>query len=131
MRDIELQINYIIDLAKKLLLEQNGEFFPLCTYVKDPETLVPFSIFNGNEQPSSNDLIDGFLSALEPKLANEEILSFVIAYDCRTKRNENSETVDAIAIDYYSKSKPFTTYFYPYQLTKEDIILHEPWGVIN
>jgi len=131
MRDIELHINYIIDLAKALLIEQNGEFYPLCNYIKDAETLIPFSIFEGDEYPSSTTLIDGYFSALQPKLDNDEIMSFVIAYDCRTKRNENSETVDAIAIDYYSKSKPFTTYFYPYLINNGEVILNEPWGVIN
>jgi len=131
MRDLELHINYMVDLAKTLLIEQNGEFYPLCSYVKDNESLIPFSKFDGDEQPLSSDLIDDYIKSMQPKLDKNEIISYAIAFDCRSRRNEESEILDAIAIDYRSNSKPFTTYFYPYIINNGEVILQEPWGVIK
>lgn len=131
MQDLELHINHNIDLASHLLIDQNGEFYPLCSYVNAEGQLIPYSIFEGKENPTSSELMESYISTMHPKLENDEIISFVIAFDCRTQKDENSEKVDAIAVDYYSNANPNTTYLYPYLISNGEVILHEPWGVIN
>lgn len=131
MQDLELHINHNIDLALHLLIEQNGEFYPFCSYVNTEGKLIPYSQFEGNEYPTSSELMESYISFMQPKLENNEIISFIIAFDCRAPKDENSEKVDAIAIDYYSIENPKTTYFYPYLISNGEVILQEPWGVIN
>lgn len=131
MQDLELHINYVVGLAKILLMEQKGEFYPLCTYVDKHEQLIPLSFFDGDEHPSSSDLIQNFHAIMQPKLENDEITSYVVAFDCIVKRFENSEKENAIAIHYSHRLKPETTYYYPYSISNNELTLLEPWGIIN
>jgi hypothetical protein len=131
MNDLEIQINYVVKLAKTLLLEQEGEFYPLCVYVNKDKQLIPISIFEENDHPRSSDIIEKFNSIISPKLDNDEILSYILAFDCKVNRNENDEKMDAIAINYYHKHKAKTTYFYPYTISNNNLEFQDPWGEMN
>ena len=58
-----------------------------------------------------------------------EIVSFAIAYDCLTQKDEQSDKLNAIAVEYHTNnSTNVITYYYPYELINNKIILGEPWA---
>lgn len=130
--DIQELINHSHDMAEKLLLQQNGEFYPFGAVINNLGELIHIGHYDGDEFPLSQTKINELRKYFTKEIENENIRAYAITYDSLAKKDEDSEKTDAIAIDcYLSESGQRTVYYYPYKrTTNEDFTFEEPWGII-
>ncbi len=108
----------VIPLAKKLLLE-NGEFFPFGEIMKSNGEQVNLSVSNGEERPSSSELIDLLQSHYIELARVGEITASALVYDVIVKGS------DSIAVDLDHVSGYSATVIVPYELTESKLHIGE------
>jgi hypothetical protein len=78
------------------LLEKNGEFFPLGASIAPDGTVGQLAVFDGDEHPESQTVINGLTQAFGQQAAEGAILASAISFDARVRSPETGEAVDAI-----------------------------------
>ncbi len=92
---MDILANEIIHTAK-YLLEKQGEFFPIAQVITKEGIPEPIGIWEGEEHPKSQDLIDRFINFLKSRSKNGEITASAISYDIRIKDKAGNRVTDAI-----------------------------------
>jgi hypothetical protein len=116
--ELEL-INFSLDTIEALVIEF-GEYFPIATAIGIHGETIPIHYFDGDDRPSSEDLIKQFVEILDKRINDSEIRSYAIAYDVIVQKNSESKKTDAIAIKIiHNESVESVTYFFAYELTPE------------
>lgn len=120
-------------MAKKLLLNQDGEFYPFVAEIDNQGKLTNIGHHDGDEFPLSQTKINELKKYFEREIADGQIRSYAITFDCLARKDSDSEKTDAIAIECYSReSGQRVTYYYPYKrLTTDDLEFGEPWRITN
>lgn len=108
----------VLPLAKELLLE-NEEFFPFGEIMKPNGAQVNLSVSNGEEKPSSSDLIDLLKNHYLESAQASEIIASALVYDVRVKGT------DSIAVDLDHVSGYSVTVIVPYELTGTELHIGE------
>jgi hypothetical protein len=118
-------------MAEELLLRQNGEFYPFGAEIDDSGELKNIGHYDGDEFPLSQTKIDELRKYFQKETENKNIRAYAITFDCLVKRSEDSEKIDAIAIDcYLRESGQRTIYYFPYKrATNGNLEFEEPWGI--
>ena len=131
--DFQELVKHCKTLAEKLLIEQEGEFFPFGAKISQEGNLTHCGLFEGDDFPLSETIIKNLKHVLMQELTEGVIRSFAISFDSKVKKDENSEKVDAIAIECLSKEAlENTTYYVPYKFTEsKKLIFKESWETLN
>ena len=118
-------------MAEKLLIQQNGEFYPFGAEIDKNGKLTHIAHQDGDEFPLSQTKINELKKYFEREIENENIRAYAITFDCLARRDADSEKTDAIAIECYSRDHgQRTTYYFPYKrVTEEELEFGEVWGI--
>lgn len=118
-------------MAEKLLLRQNGEFYPFGAEIDNDGELKNIGHYDGDEFPLSQTKIDELRKYFKKATDNENIRAYAITFNCLAKKDEESEKTDTIAIDCYLRdSEQRTIYYFPYKrITSDKLEFGEPWGI--
>ena len=129
--DFQELINHSHDMAEKLLIKQDGEFYPFGAEIDNQGKLTHVGHHNGDDFPLSQTRINEYKKYFETEIQNENIRAYAITFDTLVKRNPDSEKTDAIAIECYSREVgQRTTYYFPYKrVTADKLEFGESWGV--
>ena len=130
--DFQELINHCHDMAEKLLLEQDGEFYPFGAKINEQGEVINIAHYDGDDFPLSDVKIKQLKDYFESEIKNERIRSYAISFDCLARKDSDSEKTDAIAIECYSRvNGQRNIYYYPYKrLTVDKLEFGEPWGII-
>jgi hypothetical protein len=130
--DFQELINHSHDMAEKLLINQNGEFYPFGAEIDNQGKLTHIGHYDGDEFPLSQTKINELRKYFEKEIENMRIRAYAITFDCLAKRASTSEKTDAISIECYSSdNNQRITYYYPYKrVTADTLDFGEPWGIM-
>lgn len=130
--DFQELINHSHIMAENLLIKQDGEFYPFGATINNEGILTHIGHYDGDEFPLSKTKIEELKKFFEKEIADEKIRAYAIAFDCLTKRDDNSEKTDAIAIECYSKeNEQRTIYYFPYRRhINNELEFGEAWGIM-
>lgn len=119
-------------MAEKLLIRQDGEFYPFGAEIDNQGKLTHIGHYDGDEFPLSQTKINELRKYFETEIKNKRVRAYAITFDSFAKKDSTSEKTDAIAIECYSlETGQRTTYYYPYKrLTADTLDFGEPWGVM-
>jgi hypothetical protein len=106
----------VLPLAKELLKE-NGEFFPFGEIMKPNGEQVNLSVSNGDERPSSSDLIALLKNHFIESAQASDIIASALVYDVRVKGS------DSIAVDLDHANGYSVTVIVPYELTEKELVI--------
>ena len=130
--DFQELINHSHDMAEKLLINQDGEFYPFGAEIDNQGKLTHIGHFDGDEFPLSQTKINELKKYFEKEIKDKRIRAYAITFDSLAKRDSTSEKTDAIAIECYSReNEQRTIYYYPYKrLTEDSLDFGESWGIM-
>lgn len=130
--DFQELINHSHDMAEKLLISQDGEFYPFGAEIDNQGKLIHIGHYDGDEFPLSQTKINELKKYFEKGIEDKRIRTYAITFDSLAKRDSTSEKTDAIAIECYSRvNEQRTTYYYPYKrLTADTLDFGESWGIM-
>jgi hypothetical protein len=120
-------------MAEKLLINQDGEFYPFGVEIDNQGKLTHIGHYDGDEFPLSQTKINELRKYFEKEIEDKRIRAYAITFDSLAKRESTSEKTDAISIECYSNDKnERTTYYYPYKRVAADTLdFGEPWGIMK
>lgn len=122
--DTKILINYSVDFAEQMLIE-NEEFFPFACTINSMGELVPISFFDGDEFPKSETLIDNLETILDNQLKQKEKRAYALTYDVKVKRHNEFEMHDAIAVKIkHIETEQSIVYFFAYKLNSQKSVEH-------
>ncbi|WJS93603.1 hypothetical protein NYQ10_16045 [Flavobacterium johnsoniae] len=127
MDDIQNILNEIFPFVERLLKEY-GEFYPLSCAV-NVNNEVEHILLEENEDndfPTSTSVIDELKKVL--RYQKDNFLAIAIFYDVELKEEKTSAI--AVFVEHKTEKLAYTFYF-PYKLNEDDLILGESWKVIN
>jgi len=129
--DIQELITHSHSMAERLLLRQNGEFYPFGAVIDNNGELKNIGHYDGDEFPLSQTQIDSLRDYFEQEAQSENIRAYAITFDCLAKKDEHSEQTDAIAIECYHRgSGQQAVYYFPYNRTTSNTLeFGVPWGI--
>ncbi len=78
------------------LLERNGEFFPIGSTVMPNGEIRPVAVYDGDERPESQTVIDQLTVIFQQQADEGTILASAIAFDARIRSSQSGEISDAI-----------------------------------
>lgn len=119
-------------MAEKLLINQDGEFYPFGAAIDYEGKLTNIGHYDGDEFPLSQTMINELRKYFEKKIEDRRIRAYAITFDSLAKRDSTSEKTDAIAIECYSTdNNQRAIFYYPYKrVTADTLDFGEPWGII-
>lgn len=127
MNDFQSILDEIFPFVERLLKEY-GEFYPVSAVV-DTEQKVKHVILEENEEndfPQSTSVIAELKKEL--RWRKNEFLAIAIFYDVKVKE----EQTDAIAVFVeHKKEREAYTFYYPYELTDNDLVFGKSWKAIE
>ena len=116
--DIEKLLDNTLPFVEDLI-KIYGEFFPIASAIKANDSIVHIGTYNGNERPSSDQLIADLKKSLKAK--KEEYTTIAIFYNVRVIDPNTNVKTDAIAVFVETKKEKVAfTFYYPYTLTKDN-----------
>jgi hypothetical protein len=118
-------------MAEKLLIKQDGEFYPFGAEIDNQGKLTHVGHHDGDEFPLSQTKINEYKKYFETKIENNNIRAYAITFDSLVKRDSESRKTDAITIECYSIEHGHrTTYYFPYKRrTNDELEFGESWGI--
>ena len=121
-KNLEQIIEYCTSFAKRMLSEEEKEFYPFGAFINNLNELVPVGVDSGYEEfPKSKDVIDNLREFSNKELKSNKIKAFAIAYDVRVTDDENGQKSDALLIDITHKDKNnIPVYYYHYSWNSEN-----------
>ena len=128
--DIQELINHSHDMAEKLLIHQDGEFYPFGAEIDNQGKLTNIGHHYGDDFPLSDEHIKELKKYFEREIGSRRIRAYAITFDCLAKRDPDAEKTDAIAIECYLRdNEQRTIYYFPYRrVTSDELEFGEPWG---
>jgi hypothetical protein len=127
-KDFQELIGYCQSFAEYLLKEQQ-EFYPFAAYLSPSGELCPVAIYEGDEFPLSENVMTSLEATLEKRKANQELLAYAIAYDCKVTNQDFPESIDAIAVRVVHKEdERQVNYYFPYRVQETGVEILEGWG---
>jgi len=120
-------------MAEKLLINQDGEFYPFGAVIDNQGKLTHIGHHDGDEFPLSQTKINELKKYFDREFTDQQIRAYAITFDCLARKDSDSEKTDAIAIECNSREiGQRTTYYYPYKrITIDELEFGEPWGITN
>ncbi len=126
MTDVESLIEKTLPFIKTLL-KNNGEFFPVASGIKADGSFVMLKLYDGNESPVSDKLLQDFKKTLRKDATEYRAIS--ILYDVVVTNHKTGLKTDAIAICAEAKEAGLShTYFYRYVIADEIAFDTEIWA---
>jgi hypothetical protein len=126
--DAELLIKYCKQMAVHLLVEQEGEFYPVAGSIDMDGNFNYQALYDGDEFPTSKTLIDDFKTVFEERLAQRGIRAYAIAYDVRIAGQEYPRTLDAIRIYINAANNYPAELTFPYLLENGEVRFYNSNG---
>lgn len=121
MNNFQELIDYSHDMAYKLLLAQDGEFYPFAAKIDNDGKLTPVAIYSGDEFPLSQTMITEFKAHFDKEIKQNKIRAYAITFDCLAQRDSASDKTDAIGIECLStENGQRATYYFPYKRALND-----------
>ncbi|MBB4803869.1 hypothetical protein HNP37_003949 [Flavobacterium nitrogenifigens] len=127
MNDIQNILNAIFPFVERLLKEY-GEFYPLSCAVNLNQEIEHILLEENEDDdcPASASVIDELKKVLYSR--KDDFLAVAIFYDVELKEEETSAI--AVFVEHKEEELAYTFYF-PYELINNDLILGESWKVVN
>lgn len=122
---------YSHSLAKLLLTEQ-GEFYPFGAYLNNAGTITQRLFHDGDDFPLSTGLINIIKHDFDLQLALDNIAGSAITYAARVTNTDYSEPVDVIIVRLNSKElKSALLYYLPFRLSDDKFEYLTSWTAIE
>jgi len=112
-------VDDIRPMARHLLGEQ-GEFIPIAAWADSTGTIAFVAIDDGDEFPSSVDMIEKFRRVFREQAIEGAITGAAIAYDVRVRLDGDDDPTDAICIDVESPTS-WARVVQPYRQTESGL----------
>ena len=130
--DFDKLLDYSVSTAEHFLKHQKGEFYPFGVYIDKNCEIVPLAIYEGDEFPLSDTLIEQFNRIFEKQLREGEIMAYCITYDTKVTNDSFPEKIDAVTTRMrHCDSKDVFVYYFPYKIKGEEIEFFESFGEIG
>ncbi|UOQ97221.1 hypothetical protein MUN81_18525 [Hymenobacter sp. 5317J-9] len=130
--DLHRIINHSVDMAEKLLGQQQGEFYPFGAAIEISGELKNIAYWAGEEHPVSTSVIEGLRNAFKERVVRKEVRSYAITYDALVRPEPHLEKCDTVTIDYFdTRNGQLALYYYPYKLDEDfNVVFGEPWAAL-
>lgn len=112
--DLNNLLNAILPFAQQMLAK-HGEFYPCGSTMKTDGQIVAEAVYDGNEHPPSQQLIDMLTQIFKRQAAAGQIRAAAICYDVRTIPPGQSQKTDAICVDMEHQSGQCARIYLPYK----------------
>ena len=96
--DLDALFDEMLRMAH-LLLEKNGEFYPIGASMNSDGEIAHLAGFEGDEHPASQTIIDLIKHGLRAQASESNLRAGAICYDVRTVPPGASKKTDAICVD--------------------------------
>jgi len=128
-RDKEVLIDYSLTMAKNFIKEYK-EFYPFAAAIGLDGELVPTLNYDGNEFPSSVDVLLDLTNILNSQLGNTK-RAYALSYDILLTQNEKKSNALAIKIKHV-ESQEVVIYYFRYVLAGNNSVeILDSWGEIQ
>ncbi len=112
--DLAQLLNALIPFAQQML-SRHGDYYPFGSSIGLDGTIAHISTFDGNEHPSSPQVIEKLTNIIREKIKNGEIKAAAICYDIRTVPPGQNKKSDAIFIGLEHQSGDAVEICLPYK----------------
>ncbi|RZK67058.1 MAG: hypothetical protein EOO95_04035 [Pedobacter sp.] len=128
-RDREVLIDYSITMAKVLITECQ-EFYPFAATIGLDGELIPLLNYDGNEFPSSIDVLLDLSNLLNSQLGKTK-RAYALSYNVLVIKNEKKS--DALAVRIKNvESEEVMIYYFSYALMEDNNVeILDSWGEIQ
>lgn len=121
-------LNYGFTLARQLLEEQHGEFYPLAVYLDKNGKPAQHLAYFGDEFPLSSELIKQLETDLLNSFGNDNALTYAIIYDTFIKCTPTKNKVNAMVAKFYNRRDNVNGhYFLPYEIENGGVTFQTGW----
>ncbi|WP_158797690.1 hypothetical protein [Pedobacter sp. L105] len=120
-------LHYCHSLAK-LLLDEQGEFYPFGTYLNNELTITQRMFHDGDDFPLSTGLINIIQHDFDQQLAAGLLRASAITYEARVTNEHYNEPVEVIAVRFnavYLESP--IVYYLPFKVTADKVEYLVSW----
>jgi len=121
--ELEQLMNEVLPFAQKMLKDY-GEFYPYGGFINSKGEIVFSGAHDGNEHPSSKDLIDLMTKAFQTAAKSGECRATAIMYDSRIIPPGSTQKSDAIAINLDHADGLSIIVFLPYQIKEKGNVIY-------
>lgn len=115
----------------KALLEEFGEFYPFSFGLTTAGVIVPVDQYDGNEYPSSEEVIAGLYHALKIAGQNRRFMAVMICVDIRTNIPGSEIMIDALQLRCYQREQASMYQYASYVLTEGKVHFGEEFWEFN
>lgn len=120
-------LNYGFTLAKWLLTEQDGEFYPIAVYIDRIDKPVQYLANYDDDFPLSTELIKQLEVDLKQMLAQEDLIAYAIIYDTLIT-NAHGDKSDVLVAKFYGTENQIGGHYYlPYKNEANEVVFREGW----
>ncbi|SDC86731.1 hypothetical protein [Pedobacter soli] len=120
-------LNYGFTLAKWLLKEQDGEFYPIAVYSDRIGKSIQYLANYGDDFPLSTELIKQLEADLKQMLAQKDLIAYAIIYDTLIT-NAHGDKSDVLVAKFYSTENQSGGHYYlPYKSEANEVVFLEGW----
>ncbi|SEA77191.1 hypothetical protein [Pedobacter hartonius] len=124
-------LHYCHSLAK-LLLEEQGEFYPFGVYLNPGNVITQRMFHDGDDFPLSTGLINIIKYDFDHQLAAGSILGAAITYEAKITNEQYRKSVQVIAVRLSnSRLQPGMFCYLPYRITDNKIEYLPSWTEIE
>ncbi len=111
--DLEKLLNALLPFAQQMLAK-HGEFFPFGATVNLEGAVAMANVFDGDEHPLAQTVVDELTEALKAQATAGEIRAAAICYDGRVIPPDETEKCDAVCVGLEHESGEAADVFMPY-----------------
>lgn len=120
-------VHYCHSLAK-LLLDEQGEFYPFGTYLNSNKVITQRMFHDGDDFPLSTGLINIIKHDFDQQLAAEIISGAAITYEARVTNEEYPEPVNVIVVRLNTRHlNPPILLYLPFRATADKVEYLKEW----
>ena len=129
--DFNKLIECCLPAAENHLQKQDRMFYPFGVILDNNGQIILSGIYEGNEFPSCDALIEQFKTIFEKQLRLGEIIAYSIIYDSMVKDEKFPEKIDAVATRMRHRDSDNTFFFYfPYKIKSRSVQFFESIGQV-
>jgi len=112
--DLEKLLNALLPFAQQMLAT-HGQFFPFGATVNREGAVAMANVFDGDEHPLAQTVVDHMTEAFKSDAAAGEIRAAAICYDGRVIPPDETDKCDAVCVGLEHESGEAADVFLPYR----------------
>ncbi|MGY0034378.1 hypothetical protein [Pedobacter sp. NJ-S-72] len=121
-------LNYSYSMAKGLLEQQQGEFYPIGVCVDQEGKTMQRLIGDNDNYPMASVLLDHIQNDFTTKLSSGNIVAYAIVYQAIVTNKQYKDPVYVLIAKFKSTDMDVNgVYYLPYKITEKTVQFSEPW----